>query len=80
MGKVKEIYIPKQNMNKGLLNLLDDIKICYRIEAEVGMIEVVENYNELIAEIEKGDDIVVIKQIVSGKFFIDIEPLYEEEY
>ena len=77
-GKVKEIFIPRQSMNGGVLDLLDDIKICYKIDSEVGPIEVVENYNELIAEIEKGDEVVITKKILSGKFCIDIEPLQDE--
>lgn len=78
-GKVIEIYIPRQNMNSGVSDLLNEIKICYRISSEAGIIEVAENYSELLEDIEKGDDVVVTKKILSGKYCIDIEPLGKEE-
>ena len=72
-GIVKEVYIPEQYKNGNLLDVMDRSVIGFKvlIDDEVQDFQFVQD--EFNARIMKGDEVLIIKQIVDGKEYIDIE-------
>lgn len=68
-GIVEEVYIPVlENQDVMLSN-----KIGFKVRTETGIITVEEEQNEINAEILKNDSVIIVKQIISNKEFIDIK-------
>lgn len=76
IGKVIDVFIPEE-YNKGrLIDVMDSTKIGFKVMLEDEMIEVIEEQDEYNSEIMKYDMVVITKQNISGKDFVDIE-LYD---
>lgn len=76
IGKVTEVYIPKQYKNGNLLDIMDRTSIGFKVETDNGIKEIVTDVDEFNARIMKDDLVMITEQTISGKDFIDIE-LYE---
>lgn len=79
VGKVVEIFIPKQYKNGGLLDVMDRTQIGFKVMTDNGMKEIIEEQNQFNARIMKNDYVMIIEQTISGKDFVDIE-LYEGDW
>ena len=80
IGKVIEVFIPKEYKNGMLIDVMDSTKIGFKIMTEDEIIEVIEAQDEYNAYIMK-DDIVVIKhKNISGKDVINLELYKGDEY
>ena len=76
IGKVIDVFIPEE-YNKGrLIDVMDSTKIGFKIMIEDEIIEIIEEQDEYNAEIQIDDIVVITKQNISGKDFVDIE-LYD---
>lgn len=76
IGKVIGVFIPEE-YNKGrLIDIMDSTKIGFKVMLEDEVIEVIQEQDEYNAEIMKNDMVVITKQNISGKDFVDIE-LYD---
>ena len=73
IGKVIEVFVPGNDA-------MNSTKIGFKIEIENEVIEVIEEQNEINANIYKNDLVLITKQVISGKEFIDIELLDEVNY
>ena len=67
-GVVKEVYIPNDNVDVMLSN-----RIGFKVYVNNEIITIEEEQNEINANIYKDDKVIVTKQIISGKEFMDIE-------
>ena len=76
MGKVVEVFIPEEYNNGILLDVMDRNNIGFRIDVDGKVQEYIYEQNELNSKIMKGDIVLLIKQNISGKEFVDIE-LYD---
>ena len=76
IGKVVEVFIPKQYKNSNLLDIMDRTSIGFKVETDNGIKEIVTEADEFNARIMKDDIVMITEQNISGKDFIDIE-LYE---
>lgn len=76
MGKVVEVFIPEEYKNGILLDVMDRNNIGFRIDVDGVINEYIYEQNELNSKIMKGDIVLLIKQNISGKEFVDIE-LYD---
>lgn len=73
IGKVIEVYIPKQYKNGDLLDVMDRTNIGFKVMTNSGIKDIVVEANEFNAIIMKNDEVLIIEQDISGKHFIDIE-------
>ena len=62
-GRVVEVFIP-DNMNQ---------EVGFRVETNEGIKEIIEEQDEYNAKILREDNVVVMEQVIDGKYFIDIE-------
>lgn len=76
IGKVKEVFLPKQYKHGNLLDVMDRTSIGFKIKTKNGIKKYILKSNEVNAKIFKDDMVLIRKQTVYGKRFIDIE-LYE---
>ena len=76
IGKVIEVFIPKEYKNNRLIDVMDSTKIGFKVMLEDELIEIIEEQDEINTNIYKNDLVVITKQTISGKNFIDIE-LYD---
>ena len=72
IGKVIEVYIPKQYKNNNLLDVMDRTLIGFKVMTEEGLKVVETEQNEENAEIMKKDIVEIIEQTISNVDFIDI--------
>lgn len=73
VGKVLEVYIPSLNSDGKITDVLINDMIGFKVlvnNEEINL-EVVQNDENV--EIMKDDDVIIIKQVISGKEFIDIK-------
>ncbi len=76
MGKVVGVFIPEEYNNGILLDVMDRNNIGFRIDVDEKVQEYIYEQNDLNSKIMKGDIVLLIKQNISGKEFVDIE-LYD---
>ena len=76
IGKVIEVFIPKEYKGARLIDVMDSTKIGFKVILEDELIEIIEEQDEINTNIYKNDLVVITKQTISGKNFIDIE-LYD---
>ena len=76
IGKVIEVFVPKQYKNGSLLDIMDRTKIGFKVMTDNGIKEIIQEQNEFNEKIMKNDLVAIIKQTISDKDFVDIE-LYE---
>ena len=73
IGKVIEVFIPN---NDGI----NSTKIGFKIDVDNKIIEIIQEQDEINADIYKDDLVEINKQIIDGKEFIDIIRIDEDEY
>ena len=76
IGKVIDVFIPEEYKVGRLIDVMDSTKIGFKVMLEDEMIELIQEQDEYNVEIMKNDMVVITKQNISGKDFIDIE-LYD---
>lgn len=76
IGKVVEVFIPEEYKNGILLDVMDRNNIGFKIDVDGVINEYIYEQNELNSKIMKEDIVLLIKQKISGKEFVDIE-LYD---
>ena len=69
VGRVIEVFIPEEDN-------LDDMNIGFKVLVDDDVIEIIEEQNESNINILKDDLVLITKQVISNKEFIDIE-LYD---
>ena len=72
-GKVIEVFIPEEYKNGGLIDVMDSNKIGFNVLCDGEIIKVIQQQDEFNANIMKNDSVIITKQTISGKEFIDIE-------
>lgn len=76
IGKVIEVFVPKQYKNGNLLDVMDRTNIGFKVMTDNGIREFIVEDNEFNARIMKNNLVTIIEQTISGKNFVDVE-LYE---
>ena len=76
IGKVVEVFIPEEYKDGILLDVMDGNNIGFKVDVDGKVQEYIYEQNELNSKIMKGDIVLLIKQNISGKEFVDIE-LYD---
>lgn len=72
-GIVKEVYIPKQYKNGNLLDVMDRSVIGFKVLIDEDIQEFQFKQDEFNVKIMKNDEVLIIKQVIDGKEYIDIE-------
>ena len=73
IGKVTEVFIPEEYNDGKLLEIMERTQIGFKVMTDNGLEEIIEPQNEFNSDILKGDLVMITKQNISGKDFIDIE-------
>lgn len=79
IGKVIEVFIPNEYIRGNLLDVMDCTHIGFRVMTDEGIKDVIVETNEFNTKIMKDDLVVIREQIISDKYYVDIE-LCEGEY
>ena len=79
IGKVIEVYIPKQYKNGNLLDVMDRNRIGFKVQLNNEIKDIILEQDEFNANIMKNDIVLITEQTISGKKFIDIEQYEGEE-
>ena len=66
VGRVIEVFIPEEDN-------LNDMNIGFKVLVDDDVIEIIEEQNESNINILKDDLVMITKQVISNKEFIDIE-------
>ena len=69
IGKVIEVFIPTENG----IESINSTKIGFKIKIDDKIVQIIQQQNEENSNILKNDIVVITKQIISEKEFIDIE-------
>ena len=77
LGKVIEVFIPQENKDNKLIDVMDTKNIGFKVMTDNGIKEIIQEQNEFNSNIMKNDTVLITEQTISNKKFIDIE-LYEE--
>ena len=72
-GIVKEVYIPEQYKNGQLLDIMDRNVIGFKVLIDDSIQSFEFEQDEFNVHIMKDDEVVITKQIIDGKEYIDIE-------
>ena len=82
IGKVKEVFIPKEYKNNILIDKMDSNKIGFKVEIDENIIEIIEEQDYNNSSIYKDDLVVITKQTINNIEFIDIEKYgeYDEQF
>ena len=72
-GIVKEVYIPEEYKNGQLLDIMDRNVIGFKVLIDDSIQSFEFEQDEFNVEIMKDDEVVITKQIIDGKEYIDIE-------
>lgn len=72
-GIVKEVYIPEQYKNGNLLDVMDRSIIGFKVLIDEDIQEFQFEQDEFNVKIMKNDEVLIIKQVIDGKEYIDIE-------
>ena len=78
VGKIIEVYIPEQYRNGNLLDVMDRTNIGFKVKADDEILVIEEEQDDINCSLLKGDTVLITKQVISGKEFIDIEYLGED--
>lgn len=76
IGTILDIYIPKEyNNNEELIDIMDRTKITFKIETDYSIENIeVEQDNDNVT-LHVGDKVLITKQKINDKEFIDIEKM-----
>ena len=72
-GIVKEVYIPEQYKNGNLLDVMDRSVIGFKVLIDDDVQDFQFEQDEFNVKIMKNDEVLIIKQVIDGKEYIDIE-------
>ena len=72
-GIVKEVYIPEQYKNGNLLDVMDRSVIGFKVLIGDDVQDFQFEQDEFNVKIMKNDEVLIIKQVIDGKEYIDIE-------
>ena len=72
-GIVKEVYIPEEYKNGNLLDVMDRSVIGFKVLIDEDIQEFQFEQDEFNVKIMKNDEVLIIKQVIDGKEYIDIE-------
>lgn len=72
-GIVKEVYIPEQYKNGNLLDVMDRSVIGFKVLIDDEVQDFQFEQDEFNVQIMKNDEVLIIKQVIDGKEYIDIE-------
>lgn len=72
-GIVKEVYIPEQYKNGNLLDVMDRSVIGFKVLIDDEIQDFQFEQDEFNVQIMKNDEVLIIKQVIDGKEYIDIE-------
>lgn len=67
VGKVIEVFMPKEYKNGVLLDVMDRNLIGFKVKIEDGMIEVIQEQDDYNVEIRKEDSVVLTETNIDGK-------------
>ena len=79
IGKVIEVFIPNTNINNKEIDIIDSNNIGFKIDINDEIITIIEVQNEHNSKIYKNDKVIITKQKILDKEYVDID-LYEGEY
>lgn len=74
-GIIEEVYIPVEDNQ----DVMFSKKIGFIVKCEDEVINLIEEQDIYNANILKGDKVIIKKQVISEKLFIDIEKIEGEE-
>lgn len=80
IGKIIEVFIPDEYNNNQKINAMDSNKIGFKVFLEGQILEIIQEQNQENSNIFRDDLVIVTKQIISNKKFIDIEKYYGDDY
>jgi len=72
-GIVKEVYIPEEYKNGNLLDVMDRNVIGFKVLIDDEIQDFQFEQDEFNVQIMKNDEVLIIKQVIEGKEYIDIE-------
>ncbi len=72
-GIVKEVYIPDEYKNGNLLDVMDRSVIGFKVLIDDEILDFQFEQDEFNVKIMKNDEVLIIKQVIDGKEYIDIE-------
>ncbi len=72
-GIVKEVYIPEEYKNGNLLDVMDRSVIGVKVLIDDDVQDFQFEQDEFNVQIMKNDEVLIIKQVIDGKEYIDIE-------
>ena len=72
-GIVKEVYIPEQYKNGNLLDVMDRSVIGFKVLIDDEVQDFQFEQDEFNVKIMKNDEVLIIKQVIDGNEYIDIE-------
>lgn len=80
IGKIIEVFIPNEYNNNHKINVMDSNKIGFKVFLEGQILEIIQEQNQENSNIFRDDLVIISKQIISNKEFIDIEKYYGDDY
>lgn len=78
IGKIIEVYIPEQYKNGNLIDVMDRTNIGFKVKVNDEIVVIEDEQDDINCRFLKGDTVLITKQVISGKEFIDIEYLGED--
>lgn len=72
-GTVKEVYIPDEYKNGNLLDIMDRNVIGFKILIDDEIQDFQFEQDEFNVKIMKNDEVLIIKQVIDGKEYVDVE-------
>lgn len=73
-GIIEQVYVPtEQNQD-----IIYSNKIGFKIKTSLGILNIEEKQDEDNAKILKGDRVVITKQLISNREFIDIKKIEDD--
>lgn len=72
-GTVKEVYIPEEYKNGNLLDIMDRNVIGFKVLIDDEIKDFQFEQDEFNVKIMKNDEVLIIKQVIDGKEYVDIE-------
>ena len=80
IGKIIEVFIPNEYNNNHKINVMDSNKIGFKVFLEGQILEIIQEQNQENSNIFRDDLVIISKQIISNKEFIDIDKYYGDDY
>lgn len=72
-GTVKEVYIPEEYKNGNLLDIMDRNVIGFKVLIDDEIKDFQFEQDEFNVKIMKNDEVLIIKQVIDGKEYVDID-------